>query len=128
MTYFLSKLYLICLFYWENILYMENYNKINNGYEIILYKEYYEREAVFSIAYKYNDKFLTSVSPVGNNRVKITIVGKNKEKNPTEDDIKEILADLIDEQLKIDILKRTEKIREIIYKKAFSPIRGMENE
>ena len=107
---------------------MENYNKINNGYEIILYKEYYEREAVFSIAYKYNDKFLTSVWPVGNNRVKITIVGKNKEKNPTEDDIKEILADLIDEQLKIDILKRTEKIREIIYKKAFSPIRGMENE
>lgn len=38
---------------------MENYNKINNGYEIILYKEYYEREAVFSIAYKYNQQFTT---------------------------------------------------------------------
>lgn len=107
---------------------MKNYNKINNGYEIILYKEYYEREAVLSIAYKYNNQFLTSVSPIESNQVKITIVGKNKEQNPTEDDIKEILADLIDEQLKIDILNRTEKIREIIYEKAFSPIRGIENE
>lgn len=107
---------------------MENYNKIKNGYEIILYKEYYERETVFSIAYKYNDRFLTSVSPVEKKQVKLTIVGKHKEQNPMEDDIKKILADLVDEQLRIDILKRTEKIREIIYKKAFSPIRGIENE
>ena len=102
---------------------MKTYREIDNGFEIIIYKEIYEREAVLAVAYKFNNKFNTSVEPYENNKVKLTITGSVNKSFPIEKDIENILSELRDEQFRLDILKRTFNIREIIYKKAFLPLK-----
>lgn len=97
---------------------------IDNGFEIILYKEIYEREAVLAIAYKFNDKFNIYIEPYEENKVKLTIVRKKSKENPSEEDIEKILSELKDEQFRLDILRRTFDIREKIYEKAFSPLKN----
>ena len=42
---------------------------------------------------------------------------------PLPRDLENIMADFIDEQLRIDILRRTQSIRNQIYEKAFFPLR-----
>jgi His-Xaa-Ser system protein HxsD len=102
---------------------MKIYKEIDDGFEIILYKEIYEREAVLSIAYKFNDNFYMSIEPYEDNKVKVTVTEGKDRIPPTENDIKNILSELKDEQFRLDILKRTFNIRERIYEKAFSPLK-----
>ncbi len=104
---------------------MDNYKKIEDGFEIILSKEFYERETIFNVAYKYNNKFLIMISPEGDKEVKFVIRRKEGEQEPLIHDIEKIFAEFIDEQLKLDILKRTQDIRDRIYEKAFLPLRGI---
>ena len=105
---------------------MNSYKKIATGFEIILYKEFYEQEAVFNVAYKYNDKFLITISPSGKDKIRFGVEAKIGSELPSQKDIEKILAEFIDEQVKINILRKTHDIRTIIYKKAFSPVRGIE--
>lgn len=102
---------------------MEQYKVINDGYEIILHKEIYERETVLAVAYKYNHKFLIGVSPYEEDKVKFTVAKKSGGPVPTEKEIETILAEFIDEQLRRDILAKTQNIRDIVYEKAFSPLK-----
>lgn len=100
---------------------MKAYYKTENGFDIIVEKEFYEREAVYAVAYQYSGILGFSFSPVEPNKIKISIFEKNG-RMPTEKDAQNILTDLLDEQFKIEILKRTEKVRDMVYKKAFLPL------
>ncbi len=101
---------------------MQHYKQIENGYEIILGKEFYERETIFAVAYKYNHRFLISISPWEDNKVLFVITKKETGEVPAQKDVEKILSDFIDKQLQIDILKKTQNIRDAVYRKAFSPI------
>jgi His-Xaa-Ser system protein HxsD len=101
---------------------MKSYRQLDDGFEIILYKEFYEREAVLAIAYKFHDAFNICIEPNGENKVRITVTGKNKQPVPTVKNIEDILSELNDEQFRLDILNRTFDIREKIYEKAFAPL------
>lgn len=100
---------------------MKAYYKTENGFDIIVEKEFYEREAVYAVAYQYSGILGFSFSSVEPNKIKISIFEKNG-RMPTEKDAQNILTDLLDEQFKIEILKRTEKVRDMVYKKAFLPL------
>lgn len=102
---------------------MKTYIKTDDGFNIFIEKEFYEREAVYSVAYKYSNFLCFSFSPIENNKICISIMGKDGNL-PTEVDVKSILSDLLDEQFRIEILKRTDDIRNIVYKKAFLPLEG----
>lgn len=100
---------------------MTTYTKTDNGFDILISKEFYEREAVYAVAYQYEDRIGITFSPEEGNMIRISLFEKNGS-FPTEKDVKNILADLLDEQFRIEILKRTENVRDIIYKKAFLPV------
>ncbi|RHJ97627.1 hypothetical protein DW089_11000 [Acidaminococcus sp. AM05-11] len=102
---------------------MENYKKINGGFQIILSKKLFERETIFSIAYKYNKKFFITFNPIGEDEISFVVKNKGEGMEPLPRDLENIMADFIDEQLRIDILRRTQSIRNQIYEKAFFPLR-----
>lgn len=108
-------------FYFRREDIMKVYYKTDNGFDLIVEKEFYEREAVYAVAYRYNGILGFSFSPVEPHKIKISIFEKEG-RVPTEKDVQNILADLLDEQFKIEILKRTEKVRDTVYKKAFLPL------
>lgn len=100
---------------------MSTYIKTQRGIDILIEKEFYEREAVYATAYKYEDTVGITFGPEEGNRIRISLFEKNGH-FPTEEDANNILADLLDEQFRIEILKRTGQVRDIIYKKAFLPL------
>lgn len=103
---------------------MENVEKIDNGYKIVVPKRIYEKEAVLSVSYKYCDRFLIELESIDDDRIAFIVTEKKQLPAPVKTDVESILADLLDEQLRLEILHRTKEIREIIYKKAFSPLEG----
>lgn len=102
---------------------MNSYKRIEKGFEVVLNKEFYEREAVFNVAYKYNNKFLIMINPKGEREIQFVVRKKQGGVAPSNDDIEKNLAEFIDEQLRLDILKKTQVIRDRIYEKAFLPLK-----
>ena len=103
--------------------FMECIKEIQDGYEIILSKRLYEREAIISLAYKYSGRFAISLDSIDSEYVSFSVRKHSNLSEPSRDDIEKILADLLDEQLRLEILRRTKEIRDIIYKKAFEPLK-----
>jgi len=101
---------------------MINYSKIQNGFEFTLNLEMYSKESILSVAYKFKKIFTIEVNLVSKSVVKVAILSKN-DNIPQELDVNNFMAELNDEELKIEILRRTEKIREIIYEKAFIKVK-----
>lgn len=102
---------------------MECIKEIQDGYEVIIPKRLYEKEAIISLAYKYSGKFVISLDSIDTEYVGFNVRKHNDLPKPSKADIEEILADLLDEQLRLEILRRTKEIREVIYKKAFEPLK-----
>lgn len=93
-------------------------------FSIYLSKQFYEREAVFHAAYKFQSLFYIKIEPYAENQVSVTLSRKIKDTSSVDVEIaaKEFCNEVIDQQLRLDINKRTEKIRSYIYQKAFAPI------
>lgn len=102
---------------------MECIKEIQDGYEIIISKRLYEREAIISLAYKYSGRFVISLDSIDSEYVSFSVRKHSNLSEPSRDNIEKILADLLDEQLRLEILRRTKEIRDIIYKKAFEPLK-----
>lgn len=96
---------------------MECIKEIQDGYEIILSKRLYEREAIIYLAYKYSGRFVISLDSIDSEYVSFSVRKHSNLSEPSRDDIEKILADLLDEQLRLEILRRTKEIRDIIYKR-----------
>lgn len=95
-----------------------------DAFLIYLPKQFYEREAIFQTAYKFEDTCFIKIEPYNDTHVAITLCPKivNTPITDIEGVAKEFCNEVIDQQLRLDINKRTESIRNYIYQKAFAPI------
>lgn len=101
---------------------MMNYSKIQNGFELTLNLEMHSKESILCVVYKFKKKFTVEVNFVSKAIIKVEILSKN-DNVPQELDVNEFMNELNDEELRVEILQRTEKIREIIYEKAFIKVK-----
>lgn len=99
------------------------YHCCNNEFEVLLSKTTYEREAILSVVYKFSEIFVIKIEEIKDdiNNIKMIVVKKNDEE-VNDMDIEMLLTELADQQLRLDILKRTSEIRKRIIDKAFEPI------
>lgn len=104
---------------------MENFKDIINGYEVVLDKEFFDREVFFWLANKYREKYFVRFQPYGKaeRQVKLTLMN-NGDNVLSKETMKHIIAEMEQEQFQIDILNRTREIRDDVYEKAFSPLKG----
>lgn len=101
----------------------------NNSHIFVdLCKEIYHRDAVLKASYLYTDKFYVKVSPLGEYHVRVTFEAKENETADCSIAAKNFCNDVLDQQIREDLVKSNGKIRDIIYKHAFSPLKDIENE
>lgn len=101
---------------------MENVINIENGYKIIVSKRMYEKETVVSVAYKFCNDFIISLDDIDDDYLAFVLQKRYNSKIPSMEDAERVFDELIDEQLRLEIYRRTKVIREIIYKKSFAPL------
>ncbi len=92
-------------------------------YRVELSPAFYEREAVFAACQRLNDVFFIKIAPLGAQSCEILL--QCKEGREGEDHGKlahELLNDIIEEQVRLDLAKRTGALREILYRHAFLPL------
>lgn len=95
----------------------------NNTVRVLFYKEFFQKEAIFSAAYKMEDRFYIKIEPFENDRVAVIMLKKKDQNfNDIENALKEFCNEAIDQQIRLDIEVRTNAIRDSIYKKTFQPI------
>jgi His-Xaa-Ser system protein HxsD len=97
-----------------------------NFYRVTLSTQVYDREAVFAAAQRLNDRFYIKIEP--HNEASYAVLLESKEE-ACADAVKaahELLNDIIEEQVRIDLMKRTGALREIIYRHAFLPLEGQQ--
>ena len=103
------------------------FTKLDAGkLRVTLSKEIYEREAVMAAAYKFTDLCTLLIRPSGEREVDVVFETKAEE---TIQDLEIVAAkfcnDVLDQQIRLDLDKRYGKIRELIVKHAFSPIKDL---
>ena len=99
------------------------YEKINdNEYKVIFSKEFYEKEAIFSAVYNAEKNFVLKVMPLDEYNVVVYLKAKVDNDILKEKYIQEFCNDVNDQQIYLDIEKRTYEIRKRIYEKAFDVI------
>jgi len=101
---------------------METDKKIN----IILSKEFYEKEAILSAIHKFENIVYTQVHPI--NEKEVNVKFENKNSSNLEYLKKEFLNEVLDQQVRLDLEKRFGHIRDLIYRHAFSPVKSVYSE
>lgn len=87
---------------------------------ITLPKSIYEAEAIRQTIYKYSGEYHIIAKDNGDS---FDIIFESKTENPvTENNIKDICNDFIDQQVRIDTEKQFGHIRDLIVEEAFKPV------
>lgn len=93
----------------------------NGTVMVSLPKSLYEVEAIRQTAYKYSGEYFVIANENG---ASIDVIFEGKNKNPiSENLVKEICNDFIDQQVRIDTEKQFGHIRDLIVEEAFNPIK-----
>ena len=87
-------------------------------------KSIYECEAVLRAAYSFTDTCFVEIESVEGDKYAVYFSHKNSNVN-LEVVIKEFCNELIDQQIRLDLERKHGKIREIIVKQAFAPLRDL---
>ncbi len=99
------------------------------GFEVILSKALYEKEAVFAATYALSGLCRNTVEPAQAGYVKVTLEfldpGQEQERAQIEN---RFLNELIDQQLRLDLEKRYGAIRRLIVQQAFAPLDNLKAE
>ena len=96
---------------------------------VTLKKEFFEKEAIFSSAYKFTDKCTIKIDPIDDYTVGVYFKFKNENDDINLQKTAELFCnEVIDQQLRLDIEKKYGNIRELIVKQAFSPIKNINEE
>ncbi|MGO8762420.1 MAG: His-Xaa-Ser system protein HxsD [Desulfobaccales bacterium] len=99
------------------------------GFEVILSKALYEKEAVFAAAYALSGLCSNRVEPAQAGYVKVTLEFLD---SCPETDRAEVghkfMNELIDQQLRLDLEKRYGAIRRLIVQQAFAPLDDLKAE
>lgn len=96
--------------------------------KLILSKAIYERDTIFRTARRFNNKCVILVEPFEQSNVAIYLQIKNDTKNDIKIIAEEFCNELINQQVLIECERKYQKIREIIFNHAFSPIADLEKE
>lgn len=87
----------------------------------------YEREAIFAAAERLNDRFYVKVEPHGDGFHAVLIRCKDESNGcDIEKRALEFINDTLEEQVRLDLMRRTGDLREIIYRHAFLPLEERE--
>jgi len=88
---------------------------------IIASKDFFERDCVLTVANSYTGNYWVSVQPIAERNVEITVSAKN---GRLIDDVflKGMMNDLIDHQIRLDLVKEFGEIRKTIVDYAFSSL------
>ncbi len=88
---------------------------------ITVSKEFFEEKAVLAAFVKYTPSFYISIEPSPELSVKITI--ERKDSNTIEiQTLKEMMNELIDQQVREELDKKFNEIKKTIVKHAFEPV------
>ena len=104
-------------------------SKVENEKLLVeLSKEMYEKLAVFAAAYKFTDKCIILVEPVGQRSVGVYFKSKSESNDSELMKIAEQFCnEVLDQQLRLDIEKQYGNIRDLIVEHAFSPISNIKD-
>uniref|UniRef100_B8DIZ9 His-Xaa-Ser system protein HxsD n=1 Tax=Nitratidesulfovibrio vulgaris (strain DSM 19637 / Miyazaki F) TaxID=883 RepID=B8DIZ9_NITV9 len=105
-----------------------SYGEGNSCVFVDLCKEIYHRDAVLKASYLYTDRFYVKVSPLDEYHVRVAFEAKEGANVDCSKAAKNFCNDVLDQQIREDLAKTNGKIRDIIYKHAFSPLKDVENE
>jgi His-Xaa-Ser system protein HxsD len=97
-----------------------------NLYRVTLSSQVYDREAVFAAAQRLNDRFYIKIEPHNETSYAVLLESKEEACAGAVKAVHELLNDIIEEQVRIDLMKRTGALREIIYRHAFLPLEGQQ--
>ena len=107
---------------------MENFSfeKLDEDiFRILLSKRLYEKDAILNATYNYSNLGYFKLDNFDDNNVALIFKVKNYGKKVDIDMIIENLYNEINEQqLRLDLESRMGKIRDLIYEKAFAPVRN----
>lgn len=90
-------------------------------YRIVLSPDIYSREAVSAAAVRFNELFYVKIEHHDEKSYAVMLQSKN-EKQDHIIAAHEFINDVNEEQVRIDLMKKTGSLREIIYRHAFMPI------
>lgn len=94
-----------------------------NSLQIDVDLNIYAKEAINAACYKYTDKFWIHQQTTDNSNVRVIFEQKKDSQDALTDDIaKQFSNDLIDQQLRIDVVKQNGHIRDLIVEEAFKPV------
>jgi His-Xaa-Ser system protein HxsD len=83
----------------------------------------YEREAVFAAAERLTDEYYIKIEPHGEGTFAVLFQCKDESGcHDIEKAATEFINAILEEQVRLDLMKRTGPLREIIYRHAFLPI------
>lgn len=87
--------------------------------EIVVEKEYFERDCILNVVSKYVKKYNISFFPIDEKKVNIVVKSKNGS-NVDELALQNFFNDCIDEQVRLDLQKEFGALRDKIVEYAFS--------
>jgi His-Xaa-Ser system protein HxsD len=99
--------------------------KLEDGeYRIEISSGLYEKEAVFAAAHRLNELFYIRIEPAAEGNFAVTLKCRESQQNGpgAEKAAHGLLNGILEEQVRLDISRRTGSLREIIYQHAFLPI------
>ena len=97
-----------------------------NFYRVMLATQVYDREAVFAAAQRLNDRFYIKIEPHHEIYYAVLLESKDEGSASAVKAAHELLNDIIEEQVRINLMKRTGALREILYRHAFLPLEGQQ--
>jgi His-Xaa-Ser system protein HxsD len=99
------------------------------GFEVVLSKAIYEKEAVFAAVYALSGLCRNRIEPVQAGYVKVSLEfldsGQETDRLAVEN---KFMNELIDQQLRLDLEKRYGAIRRLIVQQAFAPLDDLKAE
>lgn len=88
---------------------------------VVLSKEFFEREPVFVTAAKFTDQYYIGIQPYGDDSFEVSIHPKGDGADSTNA-INMFCNELIEQQVRHDLQNRFGKLRDLIVAQAFSPL------
>ena len=88
-----------------------------------LKKTYYQKEAVFSAAYKFTNKCTIVIEPTDERTVGIYFKSKPNSNIDIEKIANDFCNEVLDQQLRLDLDAQFGDLKKIIYEKAFEPLK-----
>jgi His-Xaa-Ser system protein HxsD len=86
----------------------------------------YSHEAIMNAAYDYTEKAVIRIDSITAEKISVTIKFKDIEGFPLSELIDQFTASVLDHQVRININRDTQKIREMIIAQAFEPCDNLE--